>query len=93
MATNHLTEPQLARDLHGVLDEVRKGSEIVVEENSRPVALIKPASRAGRTLSECISLAKAEERRFAQPPVPDLEFAADVRAAVAVHDKPYSLLR
>lgn len=79
-----MTETQLARDLHGILDKVRQGAEVIVEENSRPVALIKPPpSRAGRSLSECIAIAKAEERKFAQPPVPDVEFAADVRAAVS----------
>src|SRR5450759_262294 len=88
MATIHLTETQLARDLHGVLDKVRQGAEVIVEENSRPVALITPPVGAGRSLSECIALAKAEERKFAQPPVPDLEFAADVRAAVSAHDTP-----
>lgn len=91
MATTHMTETQLARDLHEVLDKVRQGAEVIVEENSRPVALIKPPSRAGRSLSECIALAKAEERQFAQPPVPDLELAADVRGAVAPHDKPLVL--
>ena len=54
---------------------------------SRPVALITPPSRVGRSLSESIALAKAEEDKFAQPPVPDVEFAADVRAAVSAHDK------
>jgi antitoxin (DNA-binding transcriptional repressor) of toxin-antitoxin stability system len=88
MATIHLTETQLARDLHGVLDKVRHGIEVVVEEDSHPVALIKTPSRLGRTLSECIALAKAEEKKFAQPPVPDQDFAADVRAAVAVHGEP-----
>jgi len=88
MATIHLTETQLARDLHGVLDKVRQGVEVIVEEDSRPVALIKTPSRVGRTVSECITLAKAEEKKFAQPPVPDLEFAADVRAAVAAHGEP-----
>lgn len=87
MSTIHLTETQLARDLHDVLDKVRHGTEVIVEENSRPVALIKAPSHVGRSLTECIALAKAEEQKFAQPPVPDLEFAADVRAAVSAHDK------
>ncbi len=60
-----MTETQLARDLHGILDKVCQGAEVIVEENSRPVALIKPPSRAGRSLSECIALAKAEEVRAA----------------------------
>ena len=83
-----LTDTQLGCDLHGCLDKVRQGAEVIVEENSRPVALITSPVRAGRSLSECIALAKAEQRKFAQPPVPDLEFAADVRAAVSAHDTP-----
>ncbi len=89
MSTIHLTEIQLARDLHDVLDKVRHGAEVIVEENSRPVALIKAPSRPGRSLSECIALAKAAEHTFAQPPVPDVEFAADVLAAVSAHDKAF----
>jgi prevent-host-death family protein len=54
-----MTEAEVARDLHGVLEKVRKGAEIVVEANNRPVAVIRPPEPRGRLLSECIALAEA----------------------------------
>ena len=59
-----------------------------MEENWRSVASIAPLDRPGRRLSECIARAKAEEQKFAEPPVPDMDFAEDVRAAVSAHDEP-----
>jgi antitoxin (DNA-binding transcriptional repressor) of toxin-antitoxin stability system len=39
--TVRMTEAELARDLHTVLEKVRQGAEVVVEQDSRPVAVIK----------------------------------------------------
>ena len=39
--TVHMTEAELARDLHRVLEKVRQGVEVVIEEDHRPVAVIK----------------------------------------------------
>ena len=33
MAQVHITQEELARDLHGVLEKVRLGVEVVVEQN------------------------------------------------------------
>lgn len=41
-----MTEAELARDLHTVLERVREGAEVVVE-NNRPVAVIVGA-KGGR---------------------------------------------
>ena len=81
MPTFHLTEAKLPADLHGGLEKIRRGVEVVVEEDSRPVALIKRPPGADRSLTECICVAKVEEKKFGVTPVPDVEFAADVRAA------------
>jgi hypothetical protein len=59
MAVLHMTEAELARDLHDALEKVRQGAEIVVEEGYRTVAVIKPVQGPGRPLDECIALAKA----------------------------------
>ena len=37
MAQLHMTEEEVARDLHGVLDKVQQGVEVVVEQDHRPV--------------------------------------------------------
>ena len=50
MAQVHMTEAELARDLHAVLEQVQKGAEVVVEHDSQPVAVIKvPWCKAGRS--------------------------------------------
>ena len=41
MATIRITEAELTCDVHGVLAKVRSGAEVVVEEDHRPVAVIK----------------------------------------------------
>jgi antitoxin (DNA-binding transcriptional repressor) of toxin-antitoxin stability system len=59
MAQVHMTEAELAQDVHGVLEKVRQGAEVVIEQDHRPVAVIKPPQEPGRMLSECIALAEA----------------------------------
>jgi antitoxin (DNA-binding transcriptional repressor) of toxin-antitoxin stability system len=51
MATVHMTEGEVARDLHGVLARVQQGVEVVVEQNHRPVAVIRAPLPNGRLLS------------------------------------------
>ncbi len=43
MSDLHLTEYDLAQSLARVLEEVLRGNEVVVERDSRPVAVIRPA--------------------------------------------------
>ena len=59
MAQVHMTEAEVARDLHGVLARVQQGIEVVVEQNHRAVAVIRSPLPKGRLLSECITLAEA----------------------------------
>ena len=46
MTTLHITEADLARDLHAVLEEVQNGAEVVIELNSPPVVVLRPAERS-----------------------------------------------
>ncbi len=82
MATLRITEAELARDLHGVLEKVRLGVEVIVEEGHRPVAVIKTPQGSGRTISECIALAKAHEENLGHAPTLDPDFAADVQEII-----------
>jgi len=88
MATVRITEVELARDLHAVLDKVQQGVEVIVEQDNRPVAVIKVPPVPGRNISECIALAKAYEERLGYWPVPDPEFAKDVEAAISACREP-----
>jgi hypothetical protein len=87
--TLRLTEAELARDIHAVLARVREeGLEVIVEQDHRPVAVIKTPQGPGRKLSECIAIAKAYEENLGYAPVPDSDFAADVQAAIDAHGEP-----
>jgi hypothetical protein len=87
--TLRLSEAELARDIHAVLARVRQdGLEVIVEQDHRPVAVIKTPQGHGRKLSECMAIAKAYEENLGYAPVPDPDFAADVQAAVDAHSEP-----
>ena len=63
MAQVHMTEAEVARDLHDVLAKVQQGVEVVVEQDHRPVAVIRSPLPKGRLLSECIALAEARSSK------------------------------
>jgi antitoxin (DNA-binding transcriptional repressor) of toxin-antitoxin stability system len=88
LAQLHMPEAELARDLHAVLERVREGAEVIVEENNRPVAVIRMLGGPGRPIAECIALAKAYEAQLGYAPVIDADFAADVQAAIDAHREP-----
>jgi antitoxin (DNA-binding transcriptional repressor) of toxin-antitoxin stability system len=84
MATVHMSEAEVARDLHAALAKVQQGVEIVIEQDHRPVAVLKSSApaRPGRQLSECIALAKAYEEKLGYAPIPDEDFARDVQEGI-----------
>jgi antitoxin (DNA-binding transcriptional repressor) of toxin-antitoxin stability system len=59
MAVLHISEAELARDLSAVLEKVRQGAEVVIEQGYQRVAIISPVRGPGRPIDECIALAKA----------------------------------
>ena len=83
MSTVRITETELARDVHAVLEKVQQGVEIIVEQDHRPVAVIKTPPTPGRKISECIALAKAYEDKLGYRPIPDPGFAKDVEEGIA----------
>jgi antitoxin (DNA-binding transcriptional repressor) of toxin-antitoxin stability system len=83
MAVLHITEAELAGDLHAMLDRVQAGTEIIVERDARPVAVLRPpASVPSRTISESIAIAKQREDARGYPAKLDPDFAADVEEIV-----------
>ncbi len=86
MATVHMTESEVARDLHAVLAKVQRGVEVVVEHDHRPVAVIRSPHPKGRLLSECIALAEARGTTA----IPDEGFTKDVAEGIAEHSKPWN---
>jgi antitoxin (DNA-binding transcriptional repressor) of toxin-antitoxin stability system len=79
MAQVHMTEAEVVKDIQGVLEKVRQGTEVIVEQGDRTVAIIKPVKGPGRPIDECIEIAKARESGATL----DEDFAKDLREVIA----------
>lgn len=86
MSTIRITETELARDVRGVLEKVRSGTEVIIEKDHRPVAVIRPPERSGRLISECIALAEARGTTA----IPDEGFMKDVEDGIRERSKPWN---
>jgi len=83
MGVVHISESELARNLASVLDRVRSGTEVVIERNAQPVAVLRPAESRRRKLSEIA--ASLPEQSTATV---DADFAADVQDFIDRHREP-----
>ena len=86
MATVHMSEAEVARDLHAVLDKVRQGVEIVIEQDHRPVAVIRAQHRSGRPIAEILREAKERNSGVTL----DEDFGDDLEQIVAAHQQPWT---
>ncbi len=86
MATVRITEAELARDIRGVLAKVKDGIEVIVEQDHRPVAVIRPPQRSGRPISEIIRQAKERNSTVTLDP----DFGKDLEAIIASHQQPWN---
>ena len=86
MAVLHITEAELARDVHGVLEKVRQGAEVVIEQDNHPVAVLKPTAARGRKISEVIAALEASGASA----VLDEDFARDVEEATRARREPWN---
>jgi antitoxin (DNA-binding transcriptional repressor) of toxin-antitoxin stability system len=84
--TVHMTEAELARDVHAVLEKVRQGIEVVIEQDNRPVAVLKASQVKGRKISEVIAGLKASGASA----VVDEDFARDVEEGIKAHREPWN---
>jgi hypothetical protein len=85
MSTVRITESELARDVHGILEKVRHGAEVVIEEDHRTVAILK-APAGGRKISEVIAALEASGAGA----VLDEDFARDVEDATKSYREPWN---
>jgi antitoxin (DNA-binding transcriptional repressor) of toxin-antitoxin stability system len=83
MAVLHISEAELARDLPAVLDRVQSGTEIVIERNARPVAVLRAAAPHRRKLSEILAALPEDSTATLDP-----DFARDVQAFIDSHREP-----
>jgi antitoxin (DNA-binding transcriptional repressor) of toxin-antitoxin stability system len=82
----HVSEADVVKDIATVLEKVRQGSEIIIEENHLPIAVIKPAKPAGRPISEVIAALEAR----GSTAVIDDDFARDVEAGIEAYRQPWT---
>ena len=82
MGEVHISEAELARDLHAVLEKVRQGAEVIVERNHQPVAVLRAAVPTRRTISESIALAEHRDKERGYAVTLDPDFAAEVQQIV-----------
>jgi len=80
-----MSEAELARDLHAVLEQVRQGTEVIVVQDSKPVAVIKPPAK-GRKISEVLAALEASGASA----MVDEDFARDVEEAIQLHREPWN---
>jgi len=81
-----MTEGELARNLHAVLEKVRQGIEVVIEQDSRPVAVIRAPEVRGRKISEVIAALEASGASA----IIDDRFARDVEEGIAARREPWN---
>ena len=74
-----MTEAEVVSDFAAVLEKLKHGAEVVVEQDHRPVAVIKPVQGPGRSIDECIALARALDSGTRL----DGDFANDLEAVIA----------
>lgn len=84
--TVRMTEAEVARDLHSVLAKVREGVEVVIGQDSRPVAVIRAPMVKGRKISEVIAALEASGANA----VLDEDFARDVEEGIRARRKPWN---
>jgi antitoxin (DNA-binding transcriptional repressor) of toxin-antitoxin stability system len=83
MATIRVSAAEAARDFAGLLARVRAGAEIVIEDDSLPVAVLHKVIPPRRAIEECIALLPEDSSAII-----DETFAGDVAEAVAAHREP-----
>jgi antitoxin (DNA-binding transcriptional repressor) of toxin-antitoxin stability system len=86
MGMVRITEAELARDLHAVLNRVKEGAEVIVEQDHRPVAVIKPSTARGRMISEVL----ADLKSRASTAVMDEDFARDIEEGIKAQRQPWN---
>jgi antitoxin (DNA-binding transcriptional repressor) of toxin-antitoxin stability system len=79
----HISDAEAASDFAAILDRVSAGAEVIIERNSRPVALVRQAEASpARMLSESIALAELRAKELGYESTMDADFAADLREII-----------
>jgi antitoxin (DNA-binding transcriptional repressor) of toxin-antitoxin stability system len=82
----HISEIEAANDFASLLAKVQAGSEVIIERDARPIAVVRPAERQPRLLSQAIALAEAN----ACTATLDKDFSRDLENIINSHREPLS---
>jgi antitoxin (DNA-binding transcriptional repressor) of toxin-antitoxin stability system len=81
----HISRAEAASNLDSLIDRVSEGAEVVIEQNARPVAVLRsPEPGPGRLLSESIAIAEASGSKATL----DGDFGRDLEAIIESHREP-----
>ncbi len=86
MAQVHMTEFEVTQNFAAVLDKVKQGAEVIVEQDHRPVAVIRAAPVKGRNISEVIAAMEAGGANA----VVDEAYARDVEEVIQAYRQPWT---
>jgi hypothetical protein len=85
VATIRITEADLVRDASAALARVRRGDEVIIEEDHREIAVLKRPKPVGRLTSEVIAELKARGSTAAM----DEDFARDIEEGLKAQRQPW----
>jgi antitoxin (DNA-binding transcriptional repressor) of toxin-antitoxin stability system len=80
----HISEAEAASDFASLMARVRAGAEVVIEHDTRPVAILRPAEPHLRLLSESLRLA----REHGSTATLDGDFGRDLEEIINSHPEP-----
>jgi hypothetical protein len=83
MATIHISEADLPRDLQSLVAKLSAETEIVIERGALPIAILRAPVQERRTFAEVLARMPKDSHA-----VMDDEFADDVQAAIDSHREP-----
>jgi len=89
MATIHISGVDASRDFAGLLEMVRSGAEIIIDDGAYPPAVLRSSEPAPRTISESIEIARKLRLETGESPGLDPDFADDV-AEIIRNRKPWT---
>ncbi len=81
-----MTDIEVSNNFAAVLQNIRNGVEVVVEQDPRPVALISSLKPEGRLLSEALAIAGARGSTVTL----DEGFMKDVEEGIASRSQPWN---